>query len=109
MGNNQGNKKATSKNKNIEIIQEKKIENKNSIQEKKTKNENIQVKKIIKENKTKILFKYNILFVGETKIGTKASLIKRLKEDKFSKILKIKKKFVNKYFTKKIITKFYCI
>ena len=95
MGNKQGNKKENIKNKNNEDIRDKKIENKKSIQDKKIKNENIQVKKIIKENKTKI--------------GTKASLIKRLKEDKFSKILKIKKKFVNKYFTKKIITKFYCI
>ena len=109
MGNNQGNKKANSKNKNIEIIQEKKIENKNSIQDKRTKKENIQVKKIIKENKTKILFKYNILFVGETKIGTKTSLIKRLKEDKFIENIEDKKEIREQIFYEKIITKFYCI
>ena len=101
MGNNQGNKKANSKNKNIEIIQEKKIENKNSIQDKRTKKENIQVKKIIKENKTKILFKYNILFVGETKIGTKTSLIKRLKEDKFIENIENKKEIREQIFYEK--------
>ena len=34
-------------------------------------------------NKTKEIYKYNILFVGEEGIGTKTSLIKRIKEGKF--------------------------
>ena len=31
----------------------------------------------------KVIYKYNILFVGEAGIGTKTSLIKRIKEGKF--------------------------
>ena len=53
--------------------------------------ENNQIKKEIKENNEikineniiKEQYKYNILFIGESDIGTKTSLIKRIIEGKF--------------------------
>ena len=38
------------------------------------------------EKKKKPIYKYNILFVGESGIGTKTSLIKRIKEGKFIEV-----------------------
>ena len=64
MGNKHDNKKL---NKEINQIKDKK-------------NLTIKQEKI---NETKSIYEYNILFVGETGIGTKTSLIKRIKEDKF--------------------------
>ena len=70
MGNKQGNK----------IIKKTKIE-KEVIQTKEIKNETIQPKEI--DNTYKEIYEYDILFIGETGIGTKTSLIKRIKEGKF--------------------------
>ena len=57
-----------------------KIENKNL----KNKKEKEQIKKqeIVESNK-KDIYKYNILFIGESGVGTKTSLIKRIIEGKF--------------------------
>jgi len=71
MGNKQGNK----------IIKKTKIE-KEVIQTKEIKNETIQPKEI--DNTYKEIYEYDILFIGETGIGTKTSLIKRIKEGKFT-------------------------
>ena len=59
-------------NKHINKIKKDKIK-KDEKKEKIVKNETIQ----------KAMYKYNILFVGEAGIGTKTSLIKRIKEGKF--------------------------
>ena len=64
MGNKHGNRKL----------------NKGSDQNKEKKNLAIKPENI---NETKSIYEYNILFVGETGIGTKTSLIKRIKEGKF--------------------------
>ena len=42
--------------------------------------------KIEEEKPKKVIYKYNILFVGESGIGTKTSLIKRIKEGKFIEV-----------------------
>ena len=64
MGNKHGNRKL----------------NKGSDQNKEKKNLAIKPENI---NEIKSIYEYNILFVGETGIGTKTSLIKRIKEGKF--------------------------
>ena len=78
MGNKHNNKKRDIKNINSK--------------EKEIINEIIQFKKTQK-NKNKIIYKYNILFVGEAGIGTKTSLIKRIKEGKFIDNIEDKKLF----------------
>ena len=47
------------------------------------KNDKKNIDKIITNKTDKCIFKYNILFVGETGVGTKTSLIQRIKEGKF--------------------------
>jgi len=69
MGNKQGNRVNNKNIKKEEVIQPKEIENKTI--------------EVNNTNKTKEIYKYNILFVGEAGIGTKTSLIKRVKEGKF--------------------------
>ena len=46
--------------------------------------ENRDIEKL--DNKDKNKYKYNILFIGSSKIGTKTSLIKRIKDGKFIEI-----------------------
>ena len=82
MGNKHGKSTINKKNMEKEVIQVKEINNQvkkdNQISEKKYQSEEIN-----NSNKTKEIYKYNILFVGEEGIGTKTSLIKRIKEGKF--------------------------
>ena len=71
MGNKQDNKQISLNNIKEETISTKGIKNRAIKSEK------------INNNQTKEIYKYNILFVGEPGIGTKTSLIKRIKEGKF--------------------------
>ena len=71
MGNKQDNKQISLNNTKEETISTKGIKNRAIKSEK------------INNNQTKEIYKYNILFVGEPGIGTKTSLIKRIKEGKF--------------------------
>ena len=71
MGNKQDNKQISLNNIKEETISTKGIKNRAIKSEK------------INNNQTKEKYKYNILFVGEPGIGTKTSLIKRIKEGKF--------------------------
>ena len=73
IGNKHNNKAIKKKKEQKEINQVKEIKNEN-IQTEEIKNTNKKIKKI---------YEYNILFVGEAHIGTKTSLIKRIKTDKF--------------------------
>ena len=52
----------------------------------KVKKDDTKIKKEKIEYKEKNRYKYNILFIGESRIGTKTSLIKRIIEGKFIEI-----------------------
>ena len=61
-------------------------ENNNNIENKITENLDEKDKTQENEKKEKPIYKYNILFVGESRIGTKTSLIKRIIKGKFIQV-----------------------